>query len=87
MYKLCYDPMTGKVVTIKLLSANSEQHVFIRICDSPEFTAFLIWNKVQKTPLDLNSTIEVVRPVPPRDLAKELTDLQLKVTALESKAK
>ena len=69
MYSLNYDKFTGKVSGIKRLPDNA----FIPLCETnTDYQEFLIWNKAQKTPLDLNSTIPVILPVPARDFAKEL---------------
>ena len=74
--------MTGQVCSIQ------NDNMSIPICEgNTDYQEFLKWNKVQKTPLDLNSTIEVVKPEPVRDLAKELDELKGKVIVLENKIK
>ena len=47
---------------------------------NPDFVEFLKWNKAQKTPLDLNSTIDVVKPIDPlkAEWDKATTVAQLK---------
>jgi hypothetical protein len=74
MYILNYDPRTGKVSSIQL------GNMCIPLCpDNTDYQAFLAWNKAQKKPLDLESTIEPVAPEPVRDLAAEVTALQTQV--------
>ena len=77
MYKLQYDDSTGKVSVIV-----KDTLTFIPLCaENTDFQDFLKWNSEQETPLDLNSTIEVVPPEPARDLAKEIDDLKAQVAA------
>lgn len=72
MYKLGYNPTTGKVCAIQNGNAS------IPLCEAnTDYQEFLKWNKVQKVPLDLNSTIVLVKPVPVRDLAKEIDDIKV----------
>ncbi len=68
MYKLNYDIYgSGKVIGIWRLSDGA----YIDLWESkPEYQAFLTWNKAQKTPLDLNSTIEPVKSADPLIAAK-----------------
>jgi hypothetical protein len=66
---------TGKPTVVCKELANGTQ-----ISCSVEDVEFLEWNSKQPTPLDLNSTIEVVKPEPTRDLAKELDELKAQVT-------
>ena len=74
MYKLNYDPQTGKVSSIQ------NGNMSIPLCpDNTDYQQFLIWNKAQKTPLDLKSTIAPVVPEPARDLAKEIDVLYAQV--------
>ena len=81
MYKLNYDITTGKISCIIRLSDNAS----IPICaGNTDYQTFLVWNKAQKTPLDLNSTIPVVPPVPPRDLAKEIDLIKIDVDKLKA---
>jgi hypothetical protein len=76
MYKLIYDDMTGKVATIIRLSDNAS----IPIHEGNKgYRDFLAWNSKQTKPLDLKSTVEVVKPVV-RNLVKELDDLKAQVT-------
>jgi hypothetical protein len=89
MYELYYNEMTGKVIGVLKREGNTVTSFLVNN-DNTDYQAFLIWNKAQKTPLDLNSTIPVIPPVPSRDLAKEITELkerldtqELKVEALE----
>lgn len=84
MYKLLYNLQTGQLSCIVRLSDNA----CIPLCkDNIDYQEFLKWNKAQETPLDLNSTIEPVKPEPVRDLARELDDLKAKVAVLETKVK
>lgn len=56
-YELLYSD--GKVNTIKRVADNA----YIPIdAGNRDYQAFLKWNKAQKIPLDLNSTIEVTPP-------------------------
>ena len=81
-YKLIYDTKTGKLNSINRLSDNAS----IPICEgNTDYQEFLKWNKAQKIPLDLNSTIEVVKPEPVRDLAKEIDVLKSQVATNTSK--
>lgn len=69
MYKLNYSDMTGRVGGVIRLSDNAS----IPLCEgNTDYQEFLIWNSKQKTPLDLNSTIEPVKPEPVKDLEKEV---------------
>jgi hypothetical protein len=80
MYKLNYSPIDGHVCSIQ------NGNMSIPICEgNSDYQEFLIWNKAQEVPLDLNSTIEVVKPEPVRDLAKDITDLKAIVTANTAK--
>jgi len=79
MYELVYDGITGKVRSIKRLSDNTFIPLYERNMD---YHDFLKWNKAQSKPLDLDSTIPVVPPVPVRDLAKEIDELKLRVDKL-----
>lgn len=89
MYKLLYNPIDGKLSGIKKISEGGS----IPLCEAnTDYQEFLIWNSEQKTPLDLNSTIEPVKPEPVRDLAAEITvqkaeidELKIKVAGLETK--
>jgi len=82
MYVLNYDTMTGKVLNVKRLSDNAYIPLDERNMD---YQDFLKWNSKQTTPLDLNSTIEPVKPQPVRDLAAEIDELKTKVKDLEDK--
>jgi len=80
MYKLIHDTFTGK------LNCITKMGEYIPICeDNSDYQEFKTWNKAQKTPLDLNSTIEVVKPEPVRDLAKEITIIQERLSKIERK--
>ena len=80
MYELIYNKITGKVQSIQ------NGNMSIPLCEAnTDYQGFLKWNKAQKTPLDLNSTIPVVPPIPERDLAKELDELKAKVAELEKR--
>jgi hypothetical protein len=82
MYELYYSVETGKVVAINCLS----KKISIPLCeDNTDYQDFLIWNKAQKTPLDLSSTIPVIPPEPVRDLAQDMDELKARVTKLEKK--
>ena len=60
MYKLIYD-MMGKPNTIQYGDKS------IPLCpDNTDYQEFLTWNSEQAIPLDLNSTIEISTPQPPR---------------------
>lgn len=80
MYGLNYG-LDGTVSTIRRLSDNA----CIPISDSRNYRAFLKWNSAQPKDkqLDLNSTIEPVKPEPPRDLAGEIDEIKAKITLLE----
>ena len=76
MYQLIYDFQTGQVSSIQ------NGNMSIPLCEgNSDYQDFLKWNSEQETPLDLNSTIEVVPPEPARDLAKEIDDLKAQVSA------
>jgi hypothetical protein len=78
MYELIYDS-NGKVSTVKKIIADSPIPItmFIPICEgNSDYQDFLKWNKEQESPLDLNSTIEIVPIEPARDLAKEIDELK-----------
>jgi len=77
MYKLRYGfdgKVSGVAIGNKYIPAST---------DNVDFQNFLEWNKAQKEPLDLNSTIEPVKPQPVRDFAKEIDELKAKISALE----
>ncbi len=79
MYKLNYDSITGKVCSV-----NKGDNLSINISiPSGELEDFFKWNKAQKTPLDLNSTISVVPLILPRDLAKEIDLIKVDVVKLK----
>lgn len=79
MYELNYGH-DGRVICIKEISTGT----CISICEeNPKYQEFLIWNKAQPIPLDLNSTIEVVKPEPARDLAKEIDLIKVDITNLK----
>lgn len=80
MYELMYSPVNGIVSCIKRLLDNA----FIPICEgNMDYQDFLKWNEAQPEDkqLDLNSTIEPVKPVPPRDLGKEVDELKDEIKA------
>jgi len=80
MYRLNYLPWDGTIGGVIRLSDNAN----IGLSETnPDFREFLEWNKAQKTPLDLNSTIVPVKPEPVRDLAGEITELRDRVAILE----
>ncbi len=72
MYELIYNTIDGKVSGIRRLSDMA--CIPLTIWNN-DYVAFLAWNDHQATPLDLNSTIPVVPPIPTRDLAKEIDKL------------
>lgn len=77
MYTLNYD-IQGKISSIQ------KDNMSIPLAeDNSDFQQFLEWNAEQDVPLDLDSTIEVVPPVPARDLAKEIDDMKVKIGNLE----
>jgi hypothetical protein len=83
MYEIIYSNL-GKVNSIKRLSDST----FIPLCEgNTDYQDFLKWNKAQKVPLDLNSTIEVVKPTSAVDKVAELTtkvgELETRLTKLE----
>ena len=81
MYILCYDYLTGKVLAIQRLSDNA----FIPLCEgNSDYQAFLKWNAEQKTPLDLESTIPVIPPVPARDLLAEIEVMKVDIVKLKA---
>ena len=81
MYKLLYG-QNGKVLAILRLADNAN----IPLCEgNTDYQDFLAWNHKQKTPLDLKSTIEVVKPEPARDLLKEIDTLKAQVAANTTK--
>ena len=90
-YKPSYNALTGKLVCIIRL----KDKVLIPICeDNADYREFLLWNSQQQTPLDLNSTIEPVKPESEGfDLAtaaqklKEIDTLKARVQKLEKQAK
>ena len=82
MYELVYG-YNGKVSSIQkgnmsipicptVLALDSEGNKYVLQAGNIDYLEFLEWNKEQKTPLDLKSTIPVIPPVPPRDLAGEV---------------
>jgi hypothetical protein len=83
MYKLHFNILTRKVDCVIRLSdsANISSNE-----ENMDYQDFLKWNNAQPKPLDLNSTIEPVKPQPVRDLAKEIDDLKAKVAELEKRA-
>jgi hypothetical protein len=73
MYEIIYNQFSGRIDCIRRLYDNA----CIPLCeDNTDYQEFLIWNKAQAIPLDLNSTIEVVKSVPARDLGKEIDELK-----------
>ena len=82
MYELNYGS-DGKVISISKLNTDGSVSSFYLDEANSDFQDFLIWNAEQKVPLDLNSTIPVVVPEKPRDLAVEVTTLDGRVGALE----
>lgn len=83
MYKLTYDELTGKVNGVSKTMGSLV--MFIPLAeDNSDYRDFLAWNKEQKPPLDLNSTIEIIKPVT-RDLAKEIDILKSEIEALKKK--
>ena len=54
MYKLNYDTETGKVESIQ------KDNMTIPICEGNiDYQEFLEWNKEQKIPLDINSSLKI----------------------------
>ena len=84
MYKLIYSDISGRVASVIKTDGNIT-YSFGLSEDNTDYQAFLKWNKAQKTPLDLKSTIEVVKPEPVRDLAKEIDVLKSQVATNTSK--
>ena len=87
MYSLGYGP-NGKVCSIQ---KDGELYVSLggntwdsESTNTIHYQEFLIWNKAQKTPLDLNSTIEVVKPVPPRNLVAEIDTMKVDIVKLKA---
>jgi len=77
MYALNY--CDGKAASIRRLSDGAD----IGLSEgNPDYRAFLDWNAIQATPLDLKSTVEVVKPVA-RDLAAEITALEKRLATTE----
>lgn len=76
MYELNYDPIVGIVRGIIRHNVDGSTSFLGLNEDNADYQAFFIWNKAQKTPLDLNSTIEPFKPEPARDFAKEIGELQ-----------
>ncbi len=79
MYTLNYDPFTGKVCSIQ--NGNTS---FGLNEGNADFREFLAWNSKQSKPLNLESTIEVVKPEPVVDLAKEIEGIKGRLEILES---
>ena len=93
MYELVYG-YNGKVSSIQkgnmsipicptVLALDSEGNKYVLQAGNIDYLEFLEWNKEQKTPLDLKSTIPVIPPEKPRDIASEVTIIDERVTALE----
>lgn len=83
MYELYYNPTTGKRVGILRLSDNTS---FLAVEGNSDYQDFLKWNTAQpkESKLDLNSTIEVVKPEPVRDLAAELDIAKADIVKLKA---
>lgn len=80
MYKFNYDLITGEINSIQ------NGNMSIPLCEgNTDYQDFLIWNSEQVTPLDLESTIEVVKPIPPRNLEKEIDELKAQVATQATK--
>lgn len=78
MYQLKHSPTTGKILSILRLSDSA----FIPMAEgNRDYQAFIKWNSEQVIPLDLNSTIEVPKPEPARDLAAEIDALKTQMSA------
>ncbi len=81
MYELKHSPITGEIACVIRLSDGAN----IPLCkDNKDYAEFLKWNSEQEIPLDLNSTIEVVKPEPARDLAKEIDTMKIDITKLKA---
>uniref|UniRef100_A0A6M3L3T0 Uncharacterized protein n=1 Tax=viral metagenome TaxID=1070528 RepID=A0A6M3L3T0_9ZZZZ len=79
MYELRYSPMTGKVSCIVRDGKDS-----IPICEANSYyQEFLKWNKTQKTPLDLKSTVPIVSPLPVGTVDQRIDKLEARVAILE----
>ena len=79
-YSLTYSAFTGRVDSIRRLKDNA----CIPLCeDNTDYQEFLEWNKEQKEPLDLKSTIEPVKPEPVRDYLAEIDYLTNQITSLK----
>jgi len=59
-----------------LVALDGETWIFLSV---PTTQTSIVWNKAQKVPLDLKSTIAPVVPEPVRDLAKEIDELKAQV--------
>uniref|UniRef100_A0A6H1ZRS5 Uncharacterized protein n=1 Tax=viral metagenome TaxID=1070528 RepID=A0A6H1ZRS5_9ZZZZ len=78
MYILNYNPSDGKVGSIQ------RDNMSIPICEAnSDYQAFLRWNAEQDTPLDLDSTIPVVKPEPARDLLAEIEIMKVDIVKLK----
>jgi hypothetical protein len=83
MYELNYDS-DGKVSSISKLNNNGSVTSFgLNECNA-DYQTFLQWNSRQVVPLDLKSTIEVIKPDPPVDLIKEIETIKGRLDILES---
>lgn len=78
MYTLIYDDLTGKIYAIR-----KGDTTFAINPNNADFQDFLVWNAEQKTPLDLDSTIEVEVVVPPPSADERMDRLLI---TLEDKA-
>lgn len=82
-YKPSYDVRTGQLNCIIRLNDNAS----IPLCeDNMDYQQYLKEVPV-KDRLPLEDKSVIVIPVPPRDLAKEIDELKLKVAELEEKIK
>ena len=78
MYELLYDKLTGKVYGVKngvISFGLTEGNI--------DYQDFLKWNKVQKTPLDLKSTVPIVSPLPVGTVDQRIDKLEARVAILE----
>ncbi len=81
MYELIYN-FDGKVSAIKRISDGA----CIPICEgNMDYQEFLTWNQVQSKPLDLNSTIEVEKPIDPKIEWRAATTQAQKISILAKK--
>jgi len=74
-YSIEYQWQTGKPIRL----VRSDGKLISITDDSPEYQEFLKWNSTQQIPIDLKPTIEPIKPVPGRNLAKEIDVINTKL--------